>query len=186
MGWGYRALTFDTQFFEEMKHRGVPVWRIGAGVNMAFRRKAFELVGYFDERLGAGASGCSEDSEVWYRILADGWICRYEPTAVIYHYHRSDIDGLKSQSYQYMRGHVVALLLQFFNYKHWGNLRRLFIALPRYYAKRLLCEVKRGFAPKDSSIFSEIVGCLAGVKFYINSQKAPAKQALPSVSNHHS
>ena len=27
----------------------------------------------FDERLGAGAAGCSEDSELWYRVLADGW-----------------------------------------------------------------------------------------------------------------
>lgn len=94
-GWGYRALTFDPQFFADMKPRGVPVWRIGAGANMAFRRKAFDLVGYFDERLGAGASGCSEDSELWYRILAEGWLCRYEPTAVIYHYHRQNMSTLK-------------------------------------------------------------------------------------------
>jgi glycosyltransferase involved in cell wall biosynthesis len=183
-GWGYRALTFDTQFFEEMKHRGVPVWRIGAGANMAFRRKAFELLGYFDERLGAGASGCSEDSEFWYRILADGWICRYEPTAVIYHYHRSDLDGLKHQAYQYLRGHVAALLVQFANYKHWGNLRRLFIALPRYYAKRLLRELKRGFEPRYSSLLSEIAGCVSGVKFYIGNRKTSAWYSLPSTPNH--
>lgn len=182
--WGYHSLTFDSQFFEEMKHQGVPVWYIGAGANMAFRRQAFELVGYFDERLGAGASGCSEDSEVWYRILADGWICRYEPTAVIYHYHRSDLDGLKHQAYQYMRGHVAALLIQFFNYKHWGNLRRLFIILPKYYAMRLWREFKTGFEVKRSSIFSEIAGCLAGIKFYINNKKVPTWQSLPSTRNH--
>jgi GT2 family glycosyltransferase len=183
--WGYCALTFDTQFFEEMKHTGVPVWRIGAGANMAFRRKAFELVGYFDERLGAGASGCSEDSELWYRILAEGWICRYEPTGVIFHYHRSDLDTLKQQAYQYMRGHVAALLVQFANYKHSGNLRRLFITLPRYYGKRLLREFKRGFEPRRSSVLVEIGGCLAGVKFYIDSRKAPAWHPLPSTANHH-
>jgi glycosyltransferase involved in cell wall biosynthesis len=182
--WGYRSLTFDTRFFEEIKHQGVPVWRIGAGANMAFRRQAFELVGYFDERLGAGASGCSEDSEVWYRILAAGWICRYEPTAVIYHHHRSDLEGLKHQAYQYMRGHVAALLVQFANYKHWGNLRRLFIALPRYYAIRLLREIKIGFEVQRSSIFSEIAGCLAGIKFYIDNKKASAWQSLPSTRNH--
>jgi hypothetical protein len=27
-GWGYRAIDFDTQFFEKMKPRGVPVWRV--------------------------------------------------------------------------------------------------------------------------------------------------------------
>ena len=151
---------------------------------MAFRRQAFELVGYFDERLGAGASGCSEDSEVWYRILAAGWICRYEPTAVIYHHHRSDLDGMKQQAYQYMRGHVAALLVQLANYKHWGNLRRLFIALPRYYAIRLLREIKRGFETKRSSTFLEIVGCLAGVKFYIDNKNAPAWRSLPSTPNY--
>ncbi|MBD1826614.1 glycosyltransferase [Microcoleus vaginatus GB1-A2] len=84
-GWGYRSLTFDAEFFKDTKHLGAPVWRIGAGANMAFRREAFELLGDFDERLGAGASGCSEDSELWYRVLAEGWICYYDPTPVVYH-----------------------------------------------------------------------------------------------------
>jgi glycosyltransferase involved in cell wall biosynthesis len=60
---GYRQLNYDFQFFSEMQERGVPVWKIGAGANMAFRRNVFDLVGLFDERLGAGAAGCSEDSE---------------------------------------------------------------------------------------------------------------------------
>lgn len=183
-GWGYRAVTFDSQFFAEMKSRGVPVWRIGAGANMAFRRKAFELVGYFDQRLGAGASGCSEDSELWYRILAKGWLCRYEPSAVIHHYHRQDMDSLKHQAYQYMRGHTAALLVQFANYKHWGNLRRLLLALPRYYKNRLLQELKTGLNSKQSTLLAEIAGCLAGVKFYIDNRKIAAFQALPSQPNH--
>ncbi|MGF2037075.1 MAG: glycosyltransferase family 2 protein [Nostoc sp. CmiVER01] len=182
--WGYRTVTFDPQFFTEMKSQGVPVWQIGAGANMAFRRQAFDLVGYFDERLGAGASGCSEDSEFWYRILAEGWLCRYEPTAVIYHYHRRDIDSLKDQAYQYMRGHVAALLVQFANYKHWGNIRRLFLVLPIYYYQRFLQELKTGFQFRHSSLFAEISGCLAGVKFYMDNRKVAAFQALPSQPKH--
>jgi GT2 family glycosyltransferase len=181
---GYSPLSFDSQFFEEMKHQGVPVWNIGAGANMAFRRKAFALVGYFDERLGAGASGCSEDSEFWYRILAEGWLCCYEPTAVIYHYHRRDMDSLKHQAYQYMRGHTAALLVQFVNYKHWGNIRRLFLALPRYYIKRLLQELKTGFQPRHSSLLAEIAGCFAGVKFYLDNRRLRAFQSLSSQPNH--
>jgi glycosyltransferase involved in cell wall biosynthesis len=165
-GWGYRALTFDSQFFEEMKPRGVPVWRIGAGANMAFQRKAFELVGDFDERLGAGASGCSEDSELWYRVLAEGWLCRYEPTAVVSHYHRGDLDRLKQQMYQYMRGHVAALLVQFVRYKHWGNLRRLFVALPKYYFRRFLDGLLHGFKSLNRTLLAEVLGCFSGVKFY--------------------
>ncbi len=176
-GWKYQALTFDPQFFKEMKHRGVPVWRIGAGANMAFRRKAFELVGDFDERLGAGASGCSEDSELWYRLLAEGWCCRYDPTAVVFHAHRSDLDSLKQQMYQYMRGHVAALLVQFARYKHWGNLRRLLVALPRYYSRLLLKGFSKGFKGRNSTLGAEILGCFSGVSFYL--QNSFSRQPLP-------
>ncbi|MEP6517897.1 glycosyltransferase family 2 protein [Microcoleus vaginatus] len=169
-GWGYRPTTFDTQFFDEMKPLAVPVWRIGAGANMAFRRELFDKIGYFDERLGAGASGCSEDSEMWYRVLAEGGFCRYEPTAVVYHYHRGDLDSLKHQMYHYMRGHIAALFVQFERYKHWGNLRRVFIALPRYYVKRFIIGVLTGFRGVNKTLFSEVLGCLAGVQFYIQNQ----------------
>ncbi len=166
VGWGYRARTFNSQFFEEMKPHGVPVWYIGAGANMAFQRKAFELVGNFDERLGAGASGCSEDSEFWYRVLAEGWVCRYEPTAVVYHYHRGDLDSLRQQMYQYMRGHVAALLVQFATYKHWGNLYRLFVALPKYYIRWFLDGLLNRFKLFDRTLLTQVLGCLSGVKFY--------------------
>ncbi len=66
----------------------------------------------------------------WYRILAEGWECQYEPMAVVYHYHRRGIEELRKQMYAYMRGHVVALLVQFEKYRHWGNLVRLLIVLP--------------------------------------------------------
>lgn len=182
-GWKYQALIFDAQFFEDMKPRGVPVWRIGAGANMAFRRQAFERVGNFDERLGAGAAGCSEDSELWYRLLAEGWSCRYEPTAVVYHYHRRDLNSLKQQMFQYMQGHVVALLVQFARYKHWGNLRRLLVALPRYYSKLFLSGLLRGFKHRYSTLLAEILGYLSGVKFYLDSRPTTSAQSPQAVAN---
>ena len=175
-GWKYQRLTFDAQFFKEMSSRGVPVWRIGAGANMAFRRHIFEQVGTFDERLGAGASGCSEDSEFWYRILAKGWLCYYEPTAVVFHFHRKDIQSLKQQMHHYMRGHVAALLIQFERHGHWGNLRRLFVALPQYYGKLLWHGWRKGFKHRSSTLFAEISGCLRGITFYLqNRQSSPLK-----------
>ncbi len=164
---GYRTLTFDLDFFNNMKKIGVPVWRIGAGANMTIRRQAFDLVGYFDERLGAGAAGCSEDSEFWYRILAGGWLCRYEPAPVVYHYHRGNLETLKRQMYQYMRGHVAALLVQFNRYRHWGNLYRILVSLPLYYTKLLFVGSLRGFKDRYSTVISEILGCLAGIIFYL-------------------
>lgn len=178
---GYRVITFDTHFFEQMKHLAVPVWHIGAGANMAWRRRAFELVGDFDERLGAGASGCSEDSELWYRVLAEGWFCRYEPTAVVYHCHRSDKDSLKQQMYSYMRGHAAALLIQFEKYGHWGNLRRLLLTLPRWYAKLFLSGLLKGFKPEYNTVPVEILGWLAGIKFYLENRRIIVPPSLQPI-----
>ena len=164
--WQYKPLLFNSKFFRGMQPKGVPVWRIGAGANMAFRSEIFQMVGNFNEILGAGAAGCSEDSEMWYRILAEGWECHYEPTAVVFHYHRSDLDSYAQQMYQYMQGHITALLVQFDRYRHWGNLRRILIALPRYYTRRLFRKYLKGDRQFNQTLESEIAGCLAGLKYY--------------------
>jgi glycosyltransferase involved in cell wall biosynthesis len=168
---GYCPLTFDTEYFEQLNPWGVPVWHIGAGANMAFRSHIFELVGDFDERLDVGAAGCSGDSEFWYRILAAGGTCRYEPSAVVYHYHRRTLESLKNQMYYYMRGHVAALLIQFEKYKHWGNLRHLLLSLPKWYGKLVLKGLVKGFKLRYSTVFAEISGCFSGVIYYFQNRQ---------------
>jgi GT2 family glycosyltransferase len=163
-GRGFRALDFDGRFFAAMTSRGVPVWLIGSGANMGFRREAFEKVGLFDERLGAGASGCSEDSEMWYRLLAAGGHCRYEPAAVVHHYHRADWTGLTRQLRDYTRGHVVALFVQYWRWRHRGDVRRVFTSMPYYYLWLLKEGCRRGFGPRQRLLPAEIVGWCAGLK----------------------
>ena len=165
--WPCRPILYDARYFEERKRFGAPVWQIGAGANMALRRQAVDAIGDFNETLGAGASGCSEDSELWYRVLAAGWACRYEPSAVVYHYHRDDLVSLKNQQYAYMRGHVTALLIQANQHHHWGNLFRLFIVLPIYYMQRLLKGLYYRFQGSYMTVFAEIRGCFAGLLFFI-------------------
>jgi GT2 family glycosyltransferase/SAM-dependent methyltransferase len=133
---GYRRMVYDRAFLERTKHYGTPVWKLGAGANMAIRRQAFSVVGGFDERLGAGAAGCSEDSEFWYRVLAEGWVCHYEPSAVVFHHHRSDFESLRRQARDYVRGHVAALFVQYSRYRHIGNLRRALVAMPLFLIRR--------------------------------------------------
>lgn len=170
-GWGFRALDFDRGFFERMRRYAVPVWQLGAGANMAFRRRVFDDLGGFDERLGAGAAGCSEDSEMWYRILADGGRCRYEPTAVVHHVHRREMEGLDEQMFQYMRGHIAALLAQFEKHGHAGNLRRAFLTLPGYYG-RLVLRRLRGMPGGPGSLGAQIRGCAAGFAYYFRHRTA--------------
>ncbi|MDQ1336757.1 MAG: hypothetical protein QG552_3707 [Thermodesulfobacteriota bacterium] len=174
-GRGYLRKSFGKQFFQRARSRGAPVWEIGAGANMAFRRKVFDKVGLFDERLDVGAAGCSGDSEMWYRILGQGWTCRYEPAAVVYHDHRRDMEALDRQLYHYMRGHVAALLIQFEKHHHRGNLYSLFNSLPWYYAGLTLKGAVNGFSGRERTLHTEIQGCLSGLRFYLfNRRMAPS------------
>ena len=143
---GSERARFDQRFVRATVARGIPVWKLGAGANMAVRRCAFELVGDFDARLGAGAAGCSEDSEFWYRLLAEGWACRYEPDSVVFHHHRREAAALARQIHEYTRGHVAALFVQFARFRHTGNLRRALLALPHYFARRTLRRLARPVA----------------------------------------
>jgi GT2 family glycosyltransferase len=166
---GYRARTFDQKFFARTRRFGVPVHRLGAGANMAFRCSAFEKVGGFDERLDAGAAGCSGDSELWYRLLAAGFVCRYEPAAVVYHYHRDSMGAFRLLIHNYMRGHTAALLIQFEKHGDLGNLWRLMVTLPAFYIKLALFGWCGEWRERSQTIKIEIQGALAGVEYYFNS-----------------
>ena len=55
------------------------------GANIAIRRTVFDRVGYFDERLGPGASGTSEDVELAQRIRKADMKIAYMHRAIVYH-----------------------------------------------------------------------------------------------------
>ena len=166
-GRGYDPQMFGAEFFAADSRTGSEVWKIGAGASMAFRREAFEQAGLFDERLDVGAAGCSGDSEFWHRILSKGGVCRYEPAAVAFHYHRRDLAGLGSQIYHYMKGHSAALLVQYERSRNRGNLWRLFSFLPRYYASRSWKRLRYGARPENRFLGREIAGFLAGIAYYL-------------------
>lgn len=178
---GYQKKTFDKAYFEAMLPHGVPVWDIGAGANMAFRKTAFELVGFFDERLDVGAAGCSGDSEIWYRTLASGWNCVYQPMAVAYHHHRKEKKALSNQLYHYMRGNTCSLLIQHEQWGHEGNLKRLYTYLPEYYWARIKERIKQGYKENFGSILTEIRGCIAGWQYYqqVKSHKSNSAYVIP-------
>ena len=172
---GYQPKIFDKQFINKDDYYAPPVWEIGAGANMAFRKDAFLLNGYFDERLDVGAAGCSGDSEYWYRLVANGWTCAYNPAAIVFHAHRDTMRGLRKQLYHYMRGQVASLYVQYEQYGHKGNLRRIYKALPEYYTKRFLDIVKGKNLRFNQTLFTEIAGAIAGIFFYYQNKQKPNK-----------
>jgi GT2 family glycosyltransferase len=79
--------------------------RFGTGANMAFRRDLMLALGGFDEALGAGATtGSPEDLDAFIRVLRSGYGLSYEPSALVWHEHRSDDEALRRQMYEYGKG----------------------------------------------------------------------------------
>jgi GT2 family glycosyltransferase len=55
------------------------------GANMAIRREVFDRIGLFNEELGPGRSGISEDVEFAQRLIKSGGRIGYNPEAAVYH-----------------------------------------------------------------------------------------------------
>jgi GT2 family glycosyltransferase len=163
---GYEPRLCSPDFVQNSGRKAAPVWNICVGCNMAVRRRTFDWAGWFDERLDAGAAGCSGDSELWYRILAKGGVCAYVPTAVVHHFHREDLADLRKQIYSYMRGHVAALLVQYANFGHFANLYRILVELPFYYAE-LLLRLATGDSMQQRVLLVGARGCVAGIWYWI-------------------
>lgn len=173
---GFVPMVFGPEFLSSGGFRAPDVWMIGAGANMAFRRSTFEALGGFDVRLGAGASGCSEDSEFWYRMLAAGRTIAYRPECVVHHAHRASNEDMERQLYAYMRGHVAALFIQFARYGHWSNLRRAISYLPRHLARKAFSASRQAAGSWVSRFaLAELRGCLAGLNLSYFSHRAPPR-----------
>ncbi|HXV23923.1 MAG TPA: glycosyltransferase family A protein [Alphaproteobacteria bacterium] len=165
-GRGYRARAYNSEFLSQSPRRAAPVWEIGSGASMAFKRHAFREVGGFDERLGAGAAGGSCDAELFYRLLAHGWTCRYEPGSVAYHRHPRDLVDLAEQVRARISGHVVALLIQSERHGHRANLHRVAIELPKLFLKLGWNRLLQGRRPHSAMLGSALQGYCAGLGFY--------------------
>ncbi len=162
---GFVGKIYDKDYFESALRKGPPVWEIGAGANMAFRKSIFDEVGYFNEFLGAGAAGCNEDSEMWFRILANGHKIMYDPKAITFHEHRQELNELKKQIFNYMRGFTVAALMQQKQSPAAGYKKHLYISLPQYYFSLL----RKGFPfykAQFQTLSFEVRGILSGIRYY--------------------
>ncbi|MDN5915013.1 MAG: glycosyltransferase, partial [Pseudonocardia sp.] len=78
----------------------------GIGANMAVRADAVRRLGSFDEALGPGAeTRGGEDIELLVRIVLDGQVLGYVPSAFVWHHHRPGEGELRAQ----MRGYALGL-----------------------------------------------------------------------------
>jgi GT2 family glycosyltransferase len=80
-------------------------WYAGAGVNTAVRRNVLAAVGGYDEALDMGTPvGGGGDTDLYRRILLQGYRIVYEPEALCWHRHRRTRAELRRQ----LRGYEAA------------------------------------------------------------------------------
>jgi glycosyltransferase involved in cell wall biosynthesis len=167
MNKGFRQRIFDQT--TEQPYMPYLVSQCGVGANMAFRRELFHHIGKFDEALDVGtASGGGGDLDMFYRVIQASYCLVYEPTAIVYHYHRRDDTALRRQIYQNGTA-ISAYLIKCIRSQPgggWPAMRFTLRWLWKWYIKRLLRSFRRkGGIPREL-IFTEVRGLLRGPWLY--------------------
>lgn len=110
-GMGKGALTRQFQRARLCARDLLSAHQVGVGANMAFRRTTFAQVGHFDTALDVGTpSSGGGDLDMFHRVLVAGLTLRYEPSVVVYHQHRRELEALRRQLYANGRSFGVYLL----------------------------------------------------------------------------
>jgi glycosyltransferase involved in cell wall biosynthesis len=79
--------------------------RFGSGANMAFRTGWLVSRGGFDPATGAGTPARGgDDLTAFLDVIIEGGTLRYEPAAVVRHWHRRDYEGVRRQAFGYGAG----------------------------------------------------------------------------------
>jgi GT2 family glycosyltransferase len=165
LGRGQVRRTFDFDWLESFRRKAVPTWSIGATANAAFRSGLFfhPQIGMLHEALGAGSpTGCSEDTLLFYQILAQRGTILYEPAAYVWHHHRTTGRALRDQIYSYSKGHVAYHLMTFGLFRDWRGLFRVGVELPRVVLWRAWLRLRRHSIYPASLLAFEALGYLAG------------------------
>jgi O-antigen biosynthesis protein len=164
LGKGFERREFDRAWFDGFRS-AVPTWIIGATANAAFRASIFRdpVIGLLDEALGAGTpTGCSEDTDLFYRILQAGRTIVYTPHGFVWHRHRDSVASGREQIFSYSKGHVAYHLTTLTRYGDRRAIVRLVYALPKIYVQRALARVRGRSDYPLSLILLEIAGNAAG------------------------
>jgi glycosyltransferase involved in cell wall biosynthesis len=151
--------------------------RFGTGANMAYRRRMFEQIGEFDPALDVGTvTNGGGDLDMFFRVLQEGQVLMYEPSAVVRHRHRPEYAQLHTQLtdhgtgfYAYLTRNALAYpgerfaILRFgVWWLWWWNVRRLLISFvyPHRFPRAL--------------IVAELVGSLKGLVRYQKARRVAA------------
>ncbi|MDB5451920.1 MAG: glycosyltransferase [Caulobacteraceae bacterium] len=153
----------------------------GVGANMAFRRSLFGEVGGFNVALDVGTpTGGGGDIEFFHRVVSSGRTLLYEPSALIWHEHRADWDGLRRQLEDNGCG-FVAYLLTVLRAGQASKADVLEFVLRHWIGGWLLARMLRPGRHSRRLVLAEIRGALRGLSAYRRSLVIASRTSAASV-----
>ena len=188
-GKGFKRTVFDIK--KSQQHGPLfpfTAGQFGSGANMAFRRKALQHVGLFDEALGAGtAARGGDDLAAFHAVVHAGFQLVYEPEAIVWHHHRREEEGMRHQAFSYGMGLGAYLTKLVIDEPNSGiKLAKLFPAGINHMVGHGSAKSQR--LPADypkSLVWRERLGIAAGVIGYLKSRSAARKRPQSrSVGSH--
>lgn len=183
LGCGYEKKFFGPDVFFNDKRYAVPVWCIGAGANLAFRRTLLEETGEFDPRLGPGtATRAGEDLEFLYRAIKSGWTIAYDPGAYVQHQHRRDMAGMLKQMFNYGIGFSAFQCSTLLRNGDTRALRQMLLVVPGTHLRRLAGMEKYPRLMTLVEMAGNILGPLAYLFSSVGSGKRRTEPRLAEIS----
>jgi GT2 family glycosyltransferase len=86
---------------------------IGSGANTALRADIATKLGGFDTALGAGTPAAGgEDLDLYIRLLLEGCVVAYEPSAIVWHEHPEALSPFRRRVYRYGVGLAATITKQ--------------------------------------------------------------------------
>lgn len=152
----------------------------GTGANMAFRRTVFDEIGPFDPALDVGTiTNGGGDSEMFFRVLQEGYSLRYEPAALVRHRHRRDYGALHTQLTNHGVGFYSCLVRCALAYpeKRTAIARFALSWFRRWNIRRLLLSFIRPSRFPRELIVAELRGSLKGLTRYPRARQTARKIA---------
>ena len=172
MGKGFRRHRF-TQKDTPLKDL---LWAhvFGVGANMAFRKKAFQEVGAFDEALDVGTpSGSGGDLEMLHRLVTSGKTVLYDPAALVWHVHRRSPLILRRQLYDNGRG-FGAYLITCYRKRTIPTRSILRFVMKEWIGEWLIRRLIRPNGFPRTLVWGELLGALRSPLAYLSAQRRAA------------
>jgi O-antigen biosynthesis protein len=166
LGRGWQRRIADRAWADRHRFTAVPSWELGATVNAAFRTAIFRdpAIGGFHEALGGGMpTKGGEDTYFLYKVLQGGGTIVYEPTAWLWHEHRTDLSAFARQLQGYRQGHIAHHLTAWVEEGDWRSVIQLLLWLPLYDGWRIQARLRRQIDFPLGLILREIGANFTGV-----------------------